>query len=238
MPKIYTYLRVPVVRDLPILAPVAAPVPVLILSFFSFPFSSMFPFSSSFPSSFLFPCPPSPLFPSLCTPSHFWGPFFPRYHIVGQAPDLTSEAAGYLQATVFIYRHDAACLMAAPELLLWFSDVVIPELPPPYILVPVSVCSPVPVPVPVFVSAATFVYIHAPAPVPVPALCFFSRLCSCSRSRLVPVIMAVLNCLPVPVLYLTSIGYASSSVSSAHIGIGPCEQNYWVRASVTPCLQI
>ena len=41
--------------------------------------------------------------------------FSPRYHIVGQAPSLAPEAAGYLQALPPVYRDNAACGMAVPS---------------------------------------------------------------------------------------------------------------------------
>ena len=68
--------------------------------------------------------------PRLCPRHHFPPPvpgtlLSPRYHIVGQAPSLTPEAAGYLQAPPPVYIDNDACGMAVPgPLLCFFSDVV------------------------------------------------------------------------------------------------------------------
>ena len=43
--------------------------------------------------------------------------FSPRFHIVGQAPSLAVEAAGYLQAPPLVCRNDTACGMTASDLL-------------------------------------------------------------------------------------------------------------------------
>ena len=72
----------------------------------SLPSTPSFPFSSPFSSPFSLPFPPSspslcPFLPSSSFPSPFphsrpWGLDRPSIHIVGQAPGLVSEAAGYL----------------------------------------------------------------------------------------------------------------------------------------------
>ena len=92
---------------------------------FSLPFSPLFLPSCSSPYCSSLPPPPPSLFSSPVPSSRSCFPILPSVPHRRQAPGLTPEAVGYLQATSPVYRDDAVCGMAVSGFLLFFfPDVV------------------------------------------------------------------------------------------------------------------
>ena len=171
--------------------------------------------------------------------------FSPHYHIVGQAPGLVPKASGYLQAPPPVYRNDAACGMAVPDLLLCLfpnvADIIALLLLP----FPSSIPSPFPLPspfaspfltpllpsFPFLLPSSSPSYVHflvsAPVPVPVPA-----------PSPSPPPFHSPFL---LPTLFPSSLAATrpsdpvTLSIQYACTDTGPCKRSCRVPASATPC---